>query len=311
MGQPKSRPRRTNGSKHAVNRRRELDVLAGKLDPLLDALTLDEWNEVPTAAEALARRGRGPRAIVIQRPPQTIEVVIARDGHKIVGALLLRRSWMEQAFNKSSVDNRMDAEPLQRNSALGEWLNEFGSLLGSWLSREMALADAQYYLLEPSDCLDLLERFAENKPDELRALWSLPRTQHLVWYLRQGTSDQRRRVRELERQLRTNARGRPEVDREDSRDAFIATEVASACDHLRDGWDHVRANYSDDAEQTRDELAKMGYRPDEVDVLMIGQPSRRRGRPRSLRSVAIALIARRLNRSEDSISVQASRGARI
>src|SRR6516162_5789686 len=97
-----SRPKKKIGSKYIAKRRGELNALLGQLDPLLDTLTLDDWNAIPTAAEALAWRGGGARAVVIPRPPQPVEVVLARVGREIVGALLLRRSSMERWDNESA-----------------------------------------------------------------------------------------------------------------------------------------------------------------------------------------------------------------
>jgi hypothetical protein len=75
-------------------------ALLEKLAKFLETLTVDELADIPTAAEALAQL-RGARATIHPRRSQPVEVVFARDGHEIVAALLLRRRWMERAFDES------------------------------------------------------------------------------------------------------------------------------------------------------------------------------------------------------------------
>src|ERR1700674_846675 len=96
------------------------DVVLKKLAPLLETLTDDELADIPSAAKALARR----RAFFSPRPPQPIEVVLARVGHEVVGALLLRRRWMERTVD-ASPDNWAPVESSKKMSALSGWLNEF------------------------------------------------------------------------------------------------------------------------------------------------------------------------------------------
>ena len=279
-----------------------LEVLLKKLAPFLETLSANELADIPTAANALAQRPRGARAILHPRPPQPVEVVLARVGREVVGALLLSRKWMERTFDESP-DNA-SADPTEtRSAALSEWLNGFGRLLGSSLLNEMALVDAQGYMQEPSDCLDMLEHYAKTRANEFERLWSLPLTQYFLPSVKNGTPVERRRLRALEKRRLTDGRGRPHVEREESHDFIIAEKVEAAVTHLKPGWDYLRANQAEGRRQKREELIGMGYQGDEADVLVDGHHRR-------LRGAAVLLVAQHSSRSVESISAQASRATR-
>jgi hypothetical protein len=257
-------------------REASLKLLLRKLDPLLQTLSAGELTDIPVA-DALARRPRGARAVFHPRPPQPVEVVFARDGREIVGALLLRRKWMERTFDESHDDEVPDsAKASQKMSALCDWLNEFGELLSSWLSREMALVDARRCMQEPSDCLDMLEHYSETRPNELDALWSLPLTQYWLAFLKSGSPQTRQRLRALEERRMTDSRGRPEKGDEDLQMVVIAGKVDAAELSLAEPFRVYQAlrkaaepgSYASSREVIERELRKKDYSEDIVSAVV-------------------------------------------
>src|SRR5213078_2852293 len=87
------------------------------------------------------------------KPPEPIEVVFARVNKEVVGALLLRRKWMEQVFDESE-DN--DDQPSRKADSLSDWLGLFGRQLGRSIVTEIDLVEAQLWMQTPEDCLDVL-----------------------------------------------------------------------------------------------------------------------------------------------------------
>jgi hypothetical protein len=281
------------------------DVVLDKLEPFFKTFSQEELAAIPAAvAAAFAQQPRGFRAGLLPRPPEPIEVVFPHAGREIVGALILKRTWMDRTFDEREHGDAHSAEDAsERVEALSDWLNGFGRLLGSLLSREIALAVPQSYMHQPSDCLDMLEHYAETRPGEFERLWSLPLTQYFLPYLKTGSPVTRRRLRALENSRLTKGRGRPHVDSDESRDFIIASQVEAAQARLKAGWEYFQANQAEGRRHNREVLIGMGYQGDEATVLV-------EGRHRKLRGAAVRLVAQHSGRPIESVSVQASRGNR-
>jgi hypothetical protein len=214
---------------------------------------------------------------------------------------------MEQIYDQSHDNGTLTvADRSQRTVDTDRWLNEHvGFELGRLLRTEIEILDAQLEMLDPEDCLDIVEHYFTTRPDKFDLLWSLPFVQRRLDYLAQKGNPPRtrKRVQALQKSRLSDARGRPHGDPEESRDFIIATQVEDAVVHLTPGWNYVRDNKSEGRRQLREELIARGYYGEDASVLV-------EGRHRKIRGAAVSLVAKRLGRPEESINSQASRGSR-
>jgi hypothetical protein len=207
-----------------------------------------------------------------------------------------------------------------RSTALADWLEMSPQILGRWLASEIALAGALHYVLsDPDSCLDMLEHYANTRPEQFEARWSWSLTQDLLPYFKKGTPRQRQRLKALEKRRLTDARGRPHIDIDDSEDVAILREVDAAEARLRSAYGvwvrhRTEGGYEGGSEVIEAKLRQMRYLPAEIEAILgnsLPETSSRRLQPcRSLSAAACRLVARNRRRPIASIQASASRGRR-
>jgi hypothetical protein len=282
--------------------------VAKSLGPLFKKLGDDELAEVAAIGSSLRQLDRPPTFGYEHSRP--VEVIFARVNNEIVGALLLRRKWLEQSIPSTVMP-----------TWLTDWLQGFGRHLGSLLMWEMQLGVSDNYVRDLEDGLQILERSADSSPSELERLWASPLMQSWISHIKSGGQHMRKRLRTLQRRLLTDSRGRPEIDTEDSQDVLIAKEVAEATSRLAEGFAIVERwknqGFTSSREAIEPKLRALCYNNQEVDALLgnklyaAGFEARAAVRPcRTLSGAAHRLVAFNHRRSVPSVRAIASRGRR-
>ncbi len=299
-------------------------VLLRKLAPLLQVLTAEERVSITAADKALLRHPGGIRGALTLRPSQPIEVVLPRISGKrvngkrvggaLIGALFLRRDWLERAFAASDANGSAGQESAasERTSAISEWFNDYGWQLGRLLHEEITLLEVQLQMRTPDHCLDILENYAAHWPTLLHRIWALPRTQFFLPFIGHGDRETRRRLRHLEKQRLTHAKGRPKADPQSSKATVTAQHVKIAEAWLApffEIWNERRSLSR--LEEVSSQLRAMDASPKVIEAILGNPGNPEMKRPcRLLRSAACRLIALQTGQSFSTVDIAARRGWR-
>lgn len=250
------------------------DVLLKKLAPFLDELSESEIAQIPTAAEASPTRGmfRAPK------PPEPVEVVLVRVERKVVGALLLRRKWMEDSFSDScNVEIQQTSKwPDIMAGDLETWLRFLPADVGSWLSRQaeylpMRLHDEVFSYENPESILELLEDLTQQEVGEaLGVPLVMDVLQH---FMQNGAPQQQRRVKTILSRWSPKGHGAPSKQPHERRDSAVALRVEHAKARLSEGVNLIRdrrkrGGYHRDSPETQRELRRLGYSEMEVQAIL-------------------------------------------
>jgi len=257
-----------------------LDVVLKKLAPFLETLSAGELADIPKAAEALARRPCGTRALFHPRPAQPVEVVFARVNREIVGVLLLRHKWMGEAFAQyCNAEVQQTARwPQIVLEACDSWLEQLRSDLGLWLSRQAEVLPERFYprlYIDGAD--DFLDVLDELTPEEIdRWLWMPIVLRGLQDLARNGNPQQRGKLRKVLLRWAPDGRGRPTKAVDELRAVAVAQAVAEAESRLREGFKvccQLRkiGGYNSSREVIEPKLVTMGYDEYEVRAIVEGK----------------------------------------
>jgi hypothetical protein len=258
-------------------------------------------------------------------------VVFASVEHEVVGALLLRRKWVEKTLTKGQNGKlRRDAcfETFSvLNRVLGEWLAgqvEFtpheadlqmdvaqsSQAYANWfndpdIQRNFDLKELEHEMQSASRGEGLLDLLETVSPKQLER-WMLTYTvvDRLKRLASHGEGQTRRRARAILTKWTAARRGRRTMPHQQHADVRIADKVQAAEDRLKEGWEYAQTNQADGARERRGTLLGMGYQSDEIDVMIAG-------RYRTVRGAAVSLVAQRSGSPSESISAQASRGKKL
>jgi len=286
------------------------DVLMQKLAPLLETLTPQEIEAIPLAAEALARRPGGARSVLYPRPAQPIEVVYPRVNGEVVGALLLRRKWVEQAVAGYWDDEAQRGSHWPRilSQVSDELLMVLPGDLARWLSRQAEFISEHGWLLHEHDSESVLDLLEVSTPEDVRKWLCVPFIlATLVWAARRGRPEEKRRVKKIFKSCSPTGHGAPTKPSETRKDVRIARQVDEARDDLAPGKQLLRKHLSAPTYKTtrsnvESELNALGYQKDQINALL---KTGRKGEP------AYRYVADRNRMKVASVRATASRGRKL
>jgi hypothetical protein len=95
-------------------------ILLERFKPFLDTIGNSELADIPRAADAMRRRPGGTRSLFHPLSPQPIEVIPVRVEQQIIGALLLRRQWMEDAFQRGRGSMALPPHTPSKDAAMSD-----------------------------------------------------------------------------------------------------------------------------------------------------------------------------------------------
>jgi hypothetical protein len=242
--------------------------LLKKLSPFLETLSQNELSEIPIAAQAKPERRRWFRQ---PEPAQPVEIVMVKGDKQVVGAVLLRRKWMEEIFAAQYTEGFQQKPEFADvvANALEAWLYQLSGEIGSLLTRQAEFWPLGVYE-DPASVLDFLHRWSSEQISEaLEVPLILSVIQH---FIRKGTPDERRRVKEILHAWAPEGRGAPTKQLGELADVVVARAVKRAETRLAEGH-RLRATlykpntYNSSGSLVR-ELRRKGYREDEIEAIV-------------------------------------------